>query len=126
MKAPAPKFRRKRQNAASEECASITRRLSRNQKRSKPTIGKYRRGFGVSEQCVIASAQVRLTNDVEGSFQGHALCEWCSRRFEFQAAKFESYAQFCRRSLHGDAQQVVERRSRGSIILWRYAVEVIE
>ena len=48
-------------------------KAARHEKRAKPTVWKDRWGFRNGQQSVIASAQFRLTSDVECPLQGNSL-----------------------------------------------------
>src|SRR5271157_4883328 len=80
MKPPAPEIWRKGENAVRKERRSVTGGLAGNEKRAKSSIRKHGRGFGISQHRVIASAQFRLTNDVEGPLQRHSFSVPPARR----------------------------------------------
>jgi hypothetical protein len=65
---------------------SVSRRLTSNQQGAKSTIRKYGRDFGIAQQRVIAGAQFRLTDDVEGLLQRHSLAASSSCGLELQVA----------------------------------------
>ena len=80
MEPPTPEIWRKGENAAGKESLTITGRFAGNDKRTESTIRKYGRCFGISQHGVIASAQFRLTNDVECPLQSHSLSVLHARR----------------------------------------------
>jgi len=73
MEPSAPEIGRKREDAAGKECLAVSGRLAGHEKRAQCTIRKYGGDFGIGEQSVIASARLRLTNDVECPLQSHSL-----------------------------------------------------
>ena len=82
----------KTRRSGEQRMSSVTGGLAGHQKRAKSTIRKYGRSFGIGQQGVIASAQFRLTNDVEGSLQLHSLaarnaCRLSSRSRSLKATR---------------------------------------
>src|ERR1035438_10068419 len=111
MEPPPMEIWRKRQNTPGEESLTVTRRLTSHEKRAKATIRKYGWCFGIGQQRVIASAQFRLANDVEGPLQCHSLVVRDPCRFEFQITQFESYAKLGGRSASRGTQTLDPKRT---------------
>src|SRR5271157_4361372 len=124
MEPSAPEIGRKCEDAAGKECLAVSGRLAGHKKRTKSTIGKYGGGFGVREQHVIASAQFRLTNNVECPLHGDSLAVRNPCRFEFQIAKLESYAQLGGRSTGRDTQYLVQDGMIDSVGPTRQPIEI--
>src|SRR3974390_635444 len=110
-------FWRECQDAASEEYMTVARRLSGNEKRTKSTIWEDGRSFGIGQQLVIAGAQVRITEDVEGALQYVSLSMTGACCRELSLSELERYAKLCGRSAGPDAECLGQRGAVGFIVV---------
>ena len=100
------------------EGASVTRRLSSNQKRANPPY-EYPGSFRTCQECVVRRAQFWLTNDVEGPLQHHLLVAQSSRSCEFQITQPEGHATFSRYA-SDEICKMGTGRSQSDLITYRH------
>ena len=108
VKAPLPTLGREPENALGKKRQPIARALSTYNERAKAAVRKQGRGLGISQQSVIASAQFRLAQQVEGALQFELRA---ARTIgQLQLAQLKGHPQLRGRSTGRDFEDFVEVR----------------